>query len=423
MKFPELVAPAGTFETLDAALVHGADAVYVGIGRHNLRTNAPFFYPDELPDALDRTREAGAKLYGVINSMPGNEQLEEIATLLDCIAKLPEAPDALVVSDPGVITECRRRVPSIPLHLSTQSGVFNSSSLKFWSEQKIRRVVLPRELSLDKIRSLNDENTVSTEVFVHGAMCVSISGRCLLGAYMWGRHPNQGDCPQPCRFAYTIVPKDGGESAGSGFDIEENETGTYIMNSKDLNTLAILDKVVDSGVSALKIEGRNKSGHYVASVVRTYRLALDRIKALDGKPYEPDPEWITELERLDHRPYTTGFYLDEYAMQAPQSAKAPQQVRLVGRVRAELPENKYVVDVKNPFTPNELLNVLPSSRNRRQHNLAFRKITDLAGHELQRALTNRLVIVEERGGKLQIGDMLRRSAIEIDHGDDEGWMP
>jgi putative protease len=284
--------------------------------------------------------------------------------------------------------------------------------MRFWASQGLSRVILPRESSLAQIRALSSFGVCETEIFIHGAMCVSISGRCLLGAYLSGRHANRGECPQPCRFQYEVAPKPKkGEQTTEWFPVEEDKDGVYLFNSKDLNTLPILPEIVETGVSALKIEGRNKSLHYVSSVVKTYRAALDRCLENPGN-YKPEQSWLEEFENLDHRPYTTGFYTGEYLMQEPAVSKVKSRIRVVGVVKGLLAGGAAVVDVKNPFTAGEKLAVLPVNKKKSPFDIQFTGITDLSGNKLERAVTNRVVVAEGEV-KLAVGDVVRRKMREI----------
>jgi U32 family peptidase len=412
MKIPELLAPAPTFACAHAAFENGADAVYAGLSTHNLRARSGNFDTRELGDLVGLARDRGRRVYMALNVMPDDSRLPDIEQSLKAIASLPLRPDAFIVSDPGVVALCRRYASSVPLHLSTQTGTFNSESAGFWARQGISRVILPREMTLDAIEKITRSAAVETEVFVHGAMCVSVSGRCLLGAYMGQRHANFGDCPQPCRFRYRIAALHGpaGDDAQSGewFTIEEEPRhGAFILNAKDLSALGVLDRIVSTGVAAVKIEGRNRSLHYVASVVKVYRAALDAIAARPAGPYEVLPQWQDELDRLDHRPYTTGFYGGELVLQDVRDSRPTTGYRIVGVVREQLDGKGSVVDVKNPFCPSDTVSVLPSGPKEIAHEAVVVSMTDLTGNVIGRALTNRLVVCTA-SVELRVGDILRK---------------
>ncbi|MBD3321225.1 MAG: hypothetical protein GF350_09040, partial [Chitinivibrionales bacterium] len=292
-------------------------------------------------------------------------------------------------------------------HLSTQTGVFNSLSMEFWARQGVDRIILPRECTIDQVRNLSQNSSIETELFIHGAMCMSISGRCLIGAYMEGRHPNFGDCPQPCRLAYKIAGiHDKPGYSEEWMTVEEAGSTAYILNSRDLNTIPIFDTIISSGVASLKIEGRNKSIHYVSSVVKVYREAIDTFIAAPDN-YSPRPHWTRELDHLDHRPYTTGFYGGDYSLQEIHSSKAHSIIRVVGIVRERLDSTVAVVEVKNPFKAGETLSILPSKPGRNPFDVTICSISDLRSNSLDRAVTGKLAVVSSEV-KLNIGDMLRR---------------
>jgi U32 family peptidase len=411
---PELLAPAGDFASIDAAIDHGADALYVGIGQFNLRAHAPNFTIDDVPELLQRIHSRKKRVYFALNTMPDTEMLLGIERFLQSLLSVNMFPDAFIVSDPGVIELCSEVLPNIALHLSTQTGTFNYRSMQFWKKMGIKRVVLPRELSLEQITALNALSIMETEVFIHGAMCVSISGRCLMGAYMSQRHPNHGDCPQPCRWKYRIAANPSSAShraiQENILDAEENDEGTYLLNSKDLCTIDLLPEIIRSGVSALKIEGRNKSEHYVGTVVKAYRAALDEFKHGSGV-YAVSPEWKTLLESIEHRPYTTGFYNKELSLQEIVSSKATASTRIIGIVKALLPGGIPVIDVKNSFSLNEPIEILPVNQFKMPFTLTFSHLTDLSGNEIIKPPSNRL-IVAHGSCKLQPGDMLRKNNMQ-----------
>jgi U32 family peptidase len=412
MRLPELSAPAGSFESVHAAVDHGADAVYIGLGSHNLRAHCSNFTIDELAPVIEYIRGKKRKVYCALNIMPDDKALAEIEETLRSCATLTFLPNAFIVSDPGVLLLCRRIVQKVPLHLSTQTGTFNAESAKFWQQQGITRVILPRELSLGQISALAARCTMETEIFIHGAMCVSISGRCLLGAYLTKRHPNWGDCSQPCRLKYRIAPFSNDETdSPEWLSVEEYRgqaggSGAFLLNSKDLNTLSILPQIFAAGVSSLKIEGRNKSAHYTASVVKVYREALDSWAA-DPERYVVRKEWSEELERLDHRPYTTGFYGGEWELQEVDKSQEQSDMRIVASVKALLADGRAVVDVKNPFAAGDEFNVLPVQKGCSPFFLKLSLLADINGGPLDRAVTNRVVIISAEK-PLSIGDMLRK---------------
>ncbi|MGM0461336.1 MAG: peptidase U32 family protein [Fibrobacterota bacterium] len=408
MKIPELLAPAGNFETLEAAFISGADAVYLGMGVLNLRAFSDNFTLADLPDIMDIARRFQGKIYVVLNIMPNDAELRAVSQFLKKLARTAIVPHALIVSDPGVICLCKDMVPHIPLHLSTQTGTFNMESMRFWTRQGISRIVLPREFSRKQVADCAQAKICETEIFVHGAMCVSISGRCLMGAYINGRHPNHGECSQPCRLPYDVFPRSKkGTAEFSGFSIEENSHGAYIFNAKDLNTLSILPGIVSLGVDSLKIEGRNKSVNYISTVVSAYAAVLTAVT--EGLCDSVDIKRVQELESLDHRPYTTGFIGGDTQMQEISFAKQKSRIRVLGRVKDILAGGLAVVDVKNPFWRGEEISVLSVNQKKGSRDVPVSCIRDLSGNELEKAVTNRLVTIEtDHAYSLRVGDMLRR---------------
>lgn len=297
----ELLAPAGTPEKLQTAFAYGADAAYLGGRAFGLRAFGGNFSHDEMRAAVKAAHAAGKKIYVTVNVFPHNEDIVALPDYLRFLADI--RTDAVLVADLGVFMLCREIVPQLPLHISTQANNVNWRTVDAWKQLGARRVVLARELSRAEIREIRAHTDVELEMFVHGAMCISYSGRCLLSNYFTGRDANRGSCAQSCRWKYALVEE---SRPGAYYPIAEDERGTYIMNSKDLCLLPYLDEVIACGVDSLKIEGRMKSVHYVASVVRTYRMALDT--CMTDAPYRVQDAWLTELEKVSHRPYTTGFF-------------------------------------------------------------------------------------------------------------------
>ncbi len=305
MALPELLAPAGNWEKLQIAIAYGADAVYFGGQQFSLRRHAGNFSPDEISRAISYCRQHSVKAYLTLNLLPYNHDFSTLSEFLTALK--PQPPDALIVGDPGVIALCRKMLPQVPLHLSTQANTLNLHTAQFWYEQGLSRVNLARELSLpDLARIVSEVPGLECEVFVHGAMCMAYSGRCLLSAALTGRHANRGDCAQPCRWGYALQEE---TRPGEFMPIEEDERGSYIFNARDLCLLARLPELKAAGLHSFKIEGRMKSAYYVAVVTRVYRQALDLLKnsALTSFAPEQLEEWKNELTRVSHRRYTEGF--------------------------------------------------------------------------------------------------------------------
>ena len=302
MKLPELLAPAGDMERLKIALAYGADAVYLGGKIFGLRAFADNFSPAELAEACRYAHARSRKVYVTVNMFPHNAEMNLLPDYLSSLAEI--GCDAILVADPGVFRTARKVVPQLPVHISTQANTTNWQSALFWEEQGASRIVLARELALAEIREIRRNVAVELECFVHGAMCVSYSGRCLMSAYMTGREANRGECAQPCRWRYALVEE---KRPGQYFPVEEDEHGTYILNSRDLCLLEHLPELTAAGVESFKIEGRMKSVHYLATVVRVYREALDRL-AVDPSAYTVSDLWRDELDKIASRGYTTGFF-------------------------------------------------------------------------------------------------------------------
>lgn len=304
MNRPEILAPAGNLEKMKMAFIYGADAVYIGGAKYGLRAAAGNFTIDEIKEGVDYAHSIGKKLYVTVNIIPHNEDLEGLPEYLGELGSA--GVDALIVSDPSVIMIARDILPDMELHLSTQASNTNYKSAEFWHRLGIKRIVLARELSFDEIRETiaKAPETLEFEAFVHGAMCMSYSGRCLLSNYMVGRDANRGECAQPCRYKYFLMEE---KRPGQYMPVEEDNRGTYIFNSRDLCMVEYIPELVESGIRSFKIEGRMKSSYYVASVVRAYRLALDSYLE-DPKGYSFKTEWLDELSKASHRQFGTGFY-------------------------------------------------------------------------------------------------------------------
>lgn len=349
MKKPELLAPAGGMEQLAYALYFGADAIYLACDKFGLRQRAQNFSLEELPGAVKLAHEWNARVFVTCNAYAHDKDLEELPAYARALEEA--GVDAVIVSDLGVLSIIKQYAPSVALHISTQASVSNAEAAKVLYGLGARRIVCAREMSLEEIAQLKRSipEDMEVEVFVHGAMCMAISGRCLISDYLTGRSANQGHCVQPCRWEYVLEET---SRPGQYFPIEEDESGTYLMNSKDLNMLEHLDKLIEAGIDSIKIEGRVKKAFYVATVVNAYRHVLD------GE----NPElWVSELETISHRPYSTGFFFGE----AEQSSSADIYTQLydwVGEVKTSAPRNDGRFDVevycRNRFYLGDTLEVL-----------------------------------------------------------------
>ncbi|MBE6092614.1 MAG: U32 family peptidase [Selenomonas ruminantium] len=339
IKKPELLAPAGNLEKMKMAVLYGADAVYLGGKAFGLRAFGGNFTYEELKEAVDFAHARGKKVYVTVNIFPHNSDMEKLPEYLRYLQEINV--DALLVADLGVFMLCRKLIPNMELHISTQANNTNWATVNAWKELGAKRVVLAREMSLNEIREIREKCDVDLEMFMHGAMCISYSGRCLLSNYFTGRDSNRGSCAQSCRWKYALVEE---TRPGKYFPIEEDDRGTYIMNSKDMCLMPHIKDVIESGVDSLKIEGRMKSVHYAASVTKAYRLAIDSYFA-DPEKFTVKQEWIDELEKVSHRAYTTGFYYHQPDAEDQIYGKTSydQTSDFVGLVRSYDPATGYAV--------------------------------------------------------------------------------
>ncbi len=300
----ELLSPAGDLERLKIAVIYGADAVYVGGEVFGLRAGAKNFSYEELCKGVDYAHEKGVKVYVTANIIPHNKDLIGLPKYVKELDKI--GVDGIIVSDPGTFSIIRNTTPSMEIHISTQANNTNYETIRFWHRLGAKRVVLARELSFDEIKEmrLNLPDSVELEAFVHGAMCISYSGRCLLSNYLIGRDANRGECAHTCRWRYHLVEE---RRPGEYLPVFEDEKGSYIMNSKDLCMIEHIPEIIESGIQSLKIEGRMKTIYYVATVTRAYRHAIDSYYK-SPKDWKFNTEWMKEIKKASHREFTTGFY-------------------------------------------------------------------------------------------------------------------
>lgn len=355
MNKPEILAPAGNIEKLKTAVDFGADAVYLGGSKLNLRAFADNFSDEELHEGISYAHERGRKVYVTVNVFPHNADLDGLEEYLKKLYDFKV--DAIIVSDPGIIMTAREVVPELELHLSTQANNVNWKSARFWHEAGVKRIVLARELSLEEIKEIRAKlpESCELEAFVHGSMCMSYSGRCLISNYMTGRDSNRGACAQPCRYKYYLMEE---KRPGQYFPVFEDERGTYIMNSKDLCMIEHIPELIAAGVNSLKIEGRMKSPYYVATVVKSYRQALDAYLK-DPDNYAFDKRWYENLCKASHRVYHTGFYFNEPEKQIYETSSYIRDYDIVGVVRGfEKSGMTAVIEQRNKIFDGDMLEVL-----------------------------------------------------------------
>ena len=307
MKKIELLAPAGDINKLKTAVEYGADAVYLGGESFGLRKASKNFSMEDIKWATDYLHERVKKIHVTLNIIPHNHDMEGVEDYIKDLYEI--GVDALIVADPGMFMKVKEVAPDFPIHISTQGSVTNVETVKFWQKLGAERVVMARELSLKEVADIIKEvgDSIEVETFAHGAMCMSYSGRCLLSNYMTGRDANMGDCAQPCRYKYHLVEE---KRPGEYFPIEEHDEGTFIMNSKDLCMIEHIDEMIEAGIASLKIEGRVKSEYYLATVIRSYRMAIDAYYR-DPENYKYDLSLLEEIKKVSHRDFTTGFFFGQ----------------------------------------------------------------------------------------------------------------
>ena len=335
MKKVELLAPAGSLEKLKVAIDFGADAVYVGGPRLNLRVFADNFDYEELREGVEYAHERNVKVYLVLNAIPRNFDMNGLGEYVKKCESL--GVDGVIAADPGVISIIKKNT-QLEIHLSTQANAMNYETARFWYDYGLKRIILARELKLKEIEEFRKHlpEDCEIEVFVHGAMCMAYSGRCLISNYMTSRDSNKGACSQACRYKYYLVEE---KRPNEYFPVYEDDSGTYIMNSKDLCMIEHIDDVIRSGVSSVKIEGRMKSVFYLAMVVKMYREAIDAYYA-DPENFKVDPKWKKNLEKISHRRYSTGFFYGNNGEQSYESSTYVREYDIIGIVKEYNHETK-----------------------------------------------------------------------------------
>ena len=343
----ELLAPAGDMERLRMSLAYGADAVYLAGTDFGMRSFAGNFTPEELKQAVALCHSRGVAVHVTCNTMPRNGEIARMPEWLSYLQEL--GVDAAILADVGVLSLLKKHAPKLKAHISTQASVSNYQAAAAWHELGASRVILARELSLDEIREIRAKapRELELEAFVHGAMCVSYSGRCLLSNYMTGRDANRGACAQPCRYQYALVEE---KRPGEYFPIGEDEGGAYILNSRDMCMIDHIPELIDTGLDSLKIEGRAKSAYYAAVVTGAYRHAIDA--ALAGQPLEP--VWRDEVEKVSHRPYSTGFYFGEPGQHTSHS-RYVRDWQIMAVVTSCTPDGTALCELRNKLSAGDEL--------------------------------------------------------------------
>lgn len=404
-KRPELLIPASSLEVLKTAVIFGADAVYIGGEAFGLRAKAKNFSKNDMREGIAFAHEHGAKVHVTVNILAHNDDLPGVEEYLKELKELK--PDALIIADPAIFEMAKEICPDIERHISTQANNTNYGTYLFWWKQGAKRVVSARELSLKEIREIRDRipEEMEIESFIHGAMCISYSGRCLLSNYFTGRDANQGACTHPCRWKYAVVEE---KRPGEYLPVYENERGTYIFNSKDLCMIGHIPEMIDAGIDSFKIEGRMKTALYVATVARTYRKAIDDYLENPDK-YEANMPWyLDQISNCTYRQFTTGFYFgkpDEEA-QIYDNNTYIREYTYLGIIGGER-DGLYRIEQRNKFSVGETIEIMKPNGENIQ--VTVQKILDEEGQEMESAPHSKQVLYVDLEGKAEKFDILRRA--------------
>lgn len=401
----ELLIPASNLEVLKVAVMYGADAVYIGGEAFGLRAKAKNFSLEDMKEGIEFAHERGCKVYVTANILAHNYDLDGAREYFQELKQI--GPDALIISDPGMFTIAKEVWPEVDIHISTQANNTNYLTYQFWWKQGAKRVVSARELSLKEIRQIRDNipDEMEIESFMHGAMCISYSGRCLLSSFMAGRDANRGECTHPCRWKYSVVEE---QRPGQYMPVYENERGTYIFNSKDLCMIEHIPEMLDAGIDSFKIEGRMKTALYVATVARTYGLAIDEYLK-DSELYRSRiPFYKSEISKCTYRQYTTGFFFgkpDENT-QIYDTNTYVKEYTYLGVVGETNSSGLYGIEQRNKFSVGEEIEVMkPDGEN---ITVTVKRITDESGKDMESAPHPKQKLFVDLGIKLDEYDILRR---------------
>ena len=395
----ELLAPAGNMDKLKTAFYFGADACYFAGTKFGLRAYAGNFTDESLKESVEYAHKLGKKAYVTVNIIAHNEDFLDMENYIKYLYEI--GVDAVIVADVGIISLIRRVCPNLDVHVSTQANITNKYAAKFFTDMGVKRLVLARELSVKEIKEIRDyiPKDVEIETFVHGAMCISYSGRCLLSNYLTNRDSNKGACVQACRWEYTIHEK---SRDNEEYPIYEDSRGTYILNSKDLNMLAHIQELIDAGVTSFKIEGRMKSVYYVATVVNAYRRALDQLGSKKSVN-----SLLEELNKTSHRNYTTGFYFGSNNKECLESSTPVQTHEFMAVVLADNKDGRVLIEQRNRFKVGDTLEVL-SPNNTFNKLIEVESMLNEKGEEVPDALGVQQKLYLKTKLKLMPGDILRK---------------
>lgn len=399
----ELLAPAGNFSKLKTAIYYGADAVYLGGKEFSLRAQADNFSNEEILKAVEYAHAKNVKIYVTVNIFARNYDFEKAKEYFVFLQN--SGVDAVLITDVGLISVCKEVAPKLNIHLSTQANTLNKYSVKFWGEMGVERVVVARELSLAEIKEITDFcPNVQIEAFIHGAMCISYSGRCLLSNYFNGRDANRGECVQACRWHYELREK---SKEGDYYPIEEDGRGTYVLNSKDLNMMNYVGEMIKAGIVSFKIEGRMKSEYYLATVINAYRRAIDEFCKI-GDKYKENSMFYDELLKTNHRVFTTAYMLGDNAETVNyEDCQSSGDRTFIANVVEDFNGEYFVVQMRNRFKKGDELEILSPSNNFNKK-IMVDKVTDEEGNIVEDAklVQQRLRIYSNLD--LRCGDILRR---------------
>ena len=396
----ELLSPAGNKEKLLVAFNYGADACYLAGKKFGLRAFSDNFDQAEMKESVELAHKLNKKIYVTINIVAHNDDFNGLEEYLKYLEEIKV--DAIIVSDLGIISLARKVVPNLSIHVSTQANITNKYSAKFYSDLGVKRLILARELSINEIKEIRNyiPKDIELECFVHGAMCISYSGRCLLSNYLSGRDSNRGACIQACRFEYSICEKSRNEDH---YDIQEDERGTYILNSKDLCMINHLNDLIDAGVTSFKIEGRMKSPYYVATITNAYRRAIDDLAL--GNPF--NDMLLDEVNKTSHRRYTTGFYFGANDKEYIESSMPIQSFEFIAIVKEDSKNGKVLIEQRNRFKIGDELEVL-SPNDTFNKTILIKKMNDTDGNEISDASLVQQLIYIQSDLNLKKGDILRK---------------
>lgn len=405
MRKVELLVPASNLEVLKVAVIFGADAVYIGGEAYGLRAKAKNFSKQDMADGIAFAHEHGVKVYVTANILAHNDDLEGVRAYFEELKEIK--PDALIIADPAVFTMAKEICPEIDIHISTQANNTNYGTYRFWNRLGARRVVSARELSLAEIKEIRENipDDMEIETFVHGAMCISYSGRCLLSNYFTGRDANQGACTHPCRWKYAVVEE---QRPGEYLPVYENERGTYIFNSKDLCMVEYIPELMEAGIDSFKIEGRMKTALYVATVARTYRKAIDDYLESEEK-YRANMPWYREqISNCTYRQFTTGFFFGKPSEEAQiyDSNTYIKEYTYLGTVGVRDERGLYAIEQRNKFSVGESIEVMKPNGDNIE--VKVLRIINEAGEEMESAPHPQQKLWIDLGMTLEEYDILRR---------------